>query len=131
MPTTHYSPTHHSRDRREQTMGVIAGGQVLPGRVRAYTQFEMDALATKRLGGAPTGATGDRNYFLVPGGLQGDGLPPVFLEGHVKGTQTILAPSMGTNGWDIGQDQTAADGYEYVIGGNTARNPYACVVGTD
>lgn len=113
-------------------MGVIEGaGQVLGGRVRAYTKFEMDAVGSKLAGGAVTGSAGDESFWLVPGVKEGLGLPVVQFQGHVMGTQTILGPSVTADGWDIGMDQTDNDGYEFAVGGITSRNPLAHVVGTD
>lgn len=84
--------------------------------------FLHEAVSSKRLGGATTGATGDRNQFLFEDGL---------IENHVKGTQTILTPVLTAVGWDIGCDQTAADGNEFTPGILGRLDGPAFKVGTD
>lgn len=107
---------------------AIGTGAKVSGPLRLYHEFRGDVVSAARLGaGAAVGAAGSRNIVHSPGyGFQ----PPLTLEQHVKGTQTILAPVLTTVGLDIAQDQTAADGAEYTLGIN-ARNPFAFVVGTD
>ncbi len=105
-----------------------SGGQVMPGPKRIYTDFKQNPICCADAGGgAPTGATGDVNFMLVPSyGLW----PAAGFEYTIHGTQTIVAPVLTANGLDIGMDQTAADGLE-LDNGITARNPVAFVVGTD
>lgn len=101
-----------------------ANTSIAPARVDSRyvrERFYYEPVASKRLGGAVTGATGDRN--------QAQFLSSLF-EWHVKGTQTILTPIITAVGWDIGMDQTAADGIE-LTNGILARCPVAFVVGTD
>lgn len=75
--------------------------------------------------GAPTGTGGDINSIYIPGPY------PVRGVYNVKGTQTLLAPLLGTSGLDISQDQTDNDGVEYVFGGPcTAQNLVKHTVGT-
>ncbi len=94
---------------------------------RFYHEFRQEPLGSKRLGGAPTGTAGDRNNLWSPGwGFT----PPASFEWHVKGTQTILQPTIGSLGLDINQDQTDNDGIE-LTQGITALSPAAFVVGTD
>ena len=111
----------------EITMPVGYGANV-SGPLRIYHEFRGDVLTSKRLGGAATGATGDRNLLLSPGwGFQ----QPLALEYFILGAgQTILAPVLTANGLNIGLDQAAAEGLELTMGIN-ARSPVAFVVGTD
>jgi hypothetical protein len=107
--------------------GVIGYGATVDLPKRLHHEFRTEPITAKRAGGAATGTTGDRNILLSPGaGFQG----PATFEYHIKGTQTILAPTLGTNGLDIGMDQTDNDGVELTCG-ITARSPLAFVVGTD
>lgn len=69
----------------------------------------------------PTGTTGDTNLLLTDRNA---------FEYHIKGTQTILKPSFGANGLDVGFDQTDNDGVE-LSQGITARSRGAFVIGTD
>lgn len=71
--------------------------------------------------GDPTGTTGDVNRILSG---------PNYYEYHIKGTQTIVAPTWGASGMDIGMDQTDNDGVE-LTNGITARSKAAYTVGTD
>jgi hypothetical protein len=88
-----------------------------------HTYFETRPLAAKANGaGACTGTAGDTNIMAFPWGN-------VF-EYHIKGTQTIVCPVIGTNGLDVGLDQTDDDGVEVTMG-ITALSPLAFVVGTD
>lgn len=75
--------------------------------------------------GDPTGTAADVNsvYF--------EGLPGIYADQIVKGTQTILSPVINALGLDVSQDQTDNDGVEYVFGGNTALSRFAFTVGTD
>lgn len=61
--------------------------------------------------GAPTGVTGDSNIIKLRDQLS--------VYTHVKGTQTILGPVLDTTHLflDVSQDQTNADGIEWVFGG--------------
>jgi len=112
------------------TLAILSasGGQVMPGPVRIFTEFEQQPVCCKSVGaGAATGTAGDVNLMLVPSyGL----LPAAGFEYTIIGTQTILAPSIAAGGLDIGMDQTNNDGV-MLTHGVTARNPMAFVVGTD
>jgi hypothetical protein len=94
---------------------------------RVYHEFRQEPVTSKRLGGAVTGAAGDRNILHSPGMGPAN---PLAMEWHVKGTQTILSPSLSTNGLAITQDLTDNDGIELTCG-ITARGGLAFVVGTD
>lgn len=83
------------------------------------TYFKADGYA------APTGVAGDLNYGSIPCDIGGV-LP---LEWHVKGTQTLLAPTHSVTGLDISQDQTNNDGVEHYLGGNTTRGKHAFTIG--
>lgn len=72
--------------------------------------------------GAATGTTGDVNLLMVDGGR--------ILEYHIKGTQTLVAPVIGSNGLNVSLDLTDNDGIE-LTPGITALSPFAYVVGTD
>lgn len=98
---------------------------VQPRPARIFCDFRQEPFTSKRLGGAATGTAGDRNVLLVPNASDA----AAGFEWVVKGTQTILAPSLGTNGLDIGMDQTSGDGLE-LHNGLTARCPVALTVGT-
>jgi hypothetical protein len=102
----------------------IANDTIRPGKLNRrylFEEFLHEPVTSARLGGAATGATGDRNQALFP---------ETAFEWHVKGTQTILTPILTAVGWDIGMDQTAADGIE-LTNGILPRCPVAFVVGTD
>ena len=84
--------------------------------------FDSTPLTVKKVGaGAATGTGGDENLCLCGG---------VVWENHVLGTQTILAPSLGTYGLNIIQDEAENDGMEYSLGINNS-NKGVFVVGTD
>lgn len=105
-------------------------GYVPPGAKRTYSEFRCEPVTSKRLGGAVTGAAGDRNILLVAG----EGCfsyPAVQWEWVVIGTQTILAPNLTAVGLDLTLDNAVAgDGLE-LHPGATARSPQAFTVGTD
>lgn len=83
-------------------------------------QGKVLADGSTRAHSAPTGATGDENLMMLNGGT---------FEYHILGTQTILAPVLGTGGLDVGMDQTANDGVEICCGIN-AVNKGVFTVGT-
>lgn len=87
-----------------------------------YELFKQDPVTSKRLGGAAGGTTGDRNIMSF--GLN-------LFEWHVKGTQTILTPSITAVGLDIAQDNTATDGIEITPGGVLGRGKHCYTIGTD
>lgn len=73
-----------------------------------YETFDTNPVMVKAQGlGACTGTTGNVNLLRTTYNS---------FEWHVKGTQTILTPTLVTNGLDISQDLTAADGVEYTQG---------------
>lgn len=83
--------------------------------------FDTTPLCVAKLGaGAATGTAGDENLCLCGGTVW---------EYHVLGTQTIVAPSLGTYGLNIVQDDTENDGTEYCLGIN-ANNRGVFTVGT-
>lgn len=86
-----------------------------------YETFKANPATSKVAGGASAGATGTTNVMAFEDNL---------FEYHIKGTQTILAPSIAATGLDVGMDQTAADGVE-VTQGITSRSKAAFTVGTD
>lgn len=108
---------------------TASGGQVMPGARRLWTDFMGTMVASKKGGGAPTGATGDENEMIIGG--YGD-VPAVGLEWHVLGTQTILSPKKTAVGLDVSMDQTANDGLEITPGiFYRANHPGSFKVGTD
>lgn len=87
-----------------------------------FEEFKTRPLACLASGGAPSGTTGAVNLL---------GFPENTLEHLVIGAgQTILVPTLGANGLDISQDQTASEGCE-LCAGITTRSPGRFVVGTD
>lgn len=86
-----------------------------------YETFQSNPVTSKLAGGAATGSTGDTNLMLFP---------QTAFEYHIKGTQTILAPSKVAGGLDIGMDQTDNDGVE-ITQGITAGAKHAYTIGTD
>jgi predicted component of type VI protein secretion system len=70
--------------------------------------------------GAATGTTGDVNVMLTGKNA---------FEYHVKGTQTLVAPSFSSSGLDISLDQTDNDGVE-LTQGISSRSKHAFTVGT-
>lgn len=97
-------------------------GGDMPKFGHTFETFVADPVSSLRLGGAAAGSTGSRNLLTF-------GRMNVF-EQHVKGTQTIILPSVTAVGLDIGQDQTAADGIE-LTQGILARTKHAYTIGTD
>lgn len=91
-------------------------------RRHVYEPFLYEPPTSKRLGGAVTGATGDRNQAQFPNSA---------FEWHVKGTQTILTPVLTVVGWDIAMDQTSGDGIELTNGILGRLDGPAYKVGTD
>lgn len=84
--------------------------------------FDSTPLSVKKVGaGAATGTAGDENLNLIGG---------VTWEYHVLGTQTVVAPSLGTYGLNIVQDDAENDGTEHCLGIN-ANNKGVFTVGTD
>ena len=77
-------------------------------------------------GGPPGGATGDTNvlHFTGAGG-------PAILEQHIKGLgQTLIVPTILSDGLEISGDQTDDEGME-LYAGLTLRSPGVFQVGTD
>lgn len=106
---------------------IIPGGADIRGELaanqsdRVQCYFDSTPLCVKKVGaGAATGTTGDENLCMMQGAT---------FEYHVLGTQTIIAPSLGTYGLDIVQDETENDGVEYCLGIN-ANNRGVFTVGT-
>lgn len=87
------------------------------------TNFNSLQVANGPAGAAVSGTANAINSWSVNG---------LSFEASPRGTQTILAPVMGTTGYiDLGsQDQTAGDGIE-LTRGVTAGTPNAFVIGTD
>lgn len=105
---------------------AIGTGNVVSNLKRHYHEFFSDVVSALRTGGAAAGTTGARN-ILMSGG---DGLaPPMLFEQFILGAgQTIISPTLGANGLDIGLDQTNDEGME-LTQGITARSPMAFVAG--
>lgn len=83
--------------------------------------FDTTPACMAKLGaGAATGTAGDENLCSCGG---------TTFEYHVLGTQTIVAPSLGTYGLNIVQDETENDGVEYCLG-ISALNRGVFTVGT-
>lgn len=83
--------------------------------------FNSEPASCAKLGaGAAVGAAGSENLMVLNDSV---------LEYHISGTQTILSPSLGTNGLNISMDQTENDGVE-VCCGISALCKGAFVVGT-
>jgi hypothetical protein len=87
-----------------------------------HLDFLHEAVTSKRLGGATTGSTGDRNQALFCDGM---------LEWVVLGTQTILTPVLTATGWDVAMDQTNDDGIELTNGILGRLDGPAYKIGTD
>lgn len=86
-----------------------------------YELFKSNPVVSKVAGGASGGTTGDTNVMLFP---------MTAFEYHIKGTQTITAPSRTATGLDIGMDQTDNDGVE-ISQGILAGSKHAYTIGTD
>lgn len=97
----------------------VAQNQV--DRLHTYETFDENPVTAKVGGGAAGGTAGDTNVLL---------LSKTALEYHIKGTQTITAPSLSATGLDIGMDQTDNDGVE-LSHGITAKSRHSFTVGTD
>lgn len=115
-----------------QTLGAagktfIPGGAEVDGELKVKHNdhilefFDANPICSAKLGaGAATGTGGDENLCMLNNSLW---------EYHILGTQTIVAPSMGTGGLNIGLDQTDDDGVEFCLGIN-AHNKGVFTVGT-
>lgn len=90
-------------------------------RIHTYETFDVNPVSAGVAGGASTGTTGDENVMHLGTNV---------LEYHILGTQTITAPSLGSNGLDVSLDQTDDDGVE-ITHGITARSRHAFTIGTD
>lgn len=90
-------------------------------RSHTYESFDVNPTTGAVAGGPATGAAGDENVMNLGKNI---------FEYHILGTQTILAPSLGSNGLNIGMDQAADNGVE-ISQGITSRGRHAFVVGTD
>lgn len=106
----------------------LPGGANVDGPLRTkesklvQCNFDTTPLTVAKVGaGAATGVAGDENLCLC-----GD----VVWENHVLGTQTIIAPSLGTYGLNIVQDEAENDGMEYSLG-ISSLNRGTFTVGTD
>jgi len=95
--------------------------QTMLNRRFTFEEFETNPLTAKVGGGAAGGTAGDTNVLALEDNI---------FEYHVKGTQTITAPSLTSAGLNVGMDQTDNDGVE-VSQGITSRSRGAFVVGTD
>lgn len=84
--------------------------------------FDSEPASCAKLGaGAAVGAAGSENLMVLNDSV---------LEYHISGTQTILSPSLGTNGLNISLDQTENDGVEVCCGiSNHCKGVFT--VGTD
>ncbi|MCP3684326.1 MAG: hypothetical protein GY861_16735 [bacterium] len=106
----------------------IPGGIDTPGVMKFQPgnfireNFDTLPLCVAKLGaGAATGTGGDENLMKLNYST---------FEYHMIGTQTIVAPSYGTNGLNVSLDQTNNDGAEFCLGIN-ALNKGVFTVGTD
>ena len=106
----------------------IPGGVQADGGISAadsnhiIERFDCEPLCVKKTGaGAATGTAGDENLCK---------LNNCTFEYHVLGTQTIVAPGLGTYGLNIVQDETENDGVEYCLG-ISSLNKGVFTVGTD
>jgi len=91
-----------------------------------YVEIDTDPLAMIADGtyGVPAGATGETDYLSFPNGLQ--------MEQFIIGAgQTILAPTMGTNGLAINLDKAVSEGAEYNFDAARTNSKYAFTIGTD
>lgn len=87
----------------------------------AYDDFRFNpACVADAGGGAATGTTGDVNVMNTGGNL---------FEYHIKGTQTLVAPVLETDGLEVALDKTDNDGVEYTLG-ITSRSRFAFTAGT-
>ncbi len=110
----------------------IGSGSVSPTKLNAsnrkytFCSFQNQGAFVPAAGtGTATGTTGDTNYGVIPADIGGV-LPVAY---HIKGTQTIVAPTFSSAGMNVAHDQTSTDGVEYIFGGNTARGKHAYTVG--
>lgn len=95
----------------------LPGGACIEGPVKEVQSdfvneyFNTTPMSMAKLGaGSAVGTTGAENICFIG---------RTVFEYHVLGTQTILAPSLGTYGLNIVQDETENDGTEYCLGINT------------
>lgn len=91
-----------------------------------YENWVNNPVTAKVAGGAASGVTGTTNVMQTRFNA---------FEYNIKGTQTILAPSLvqvsaGVSALNIGMDQTDNDGVEITTGILTS-NPFCFLVGTD
>lgn len=109
------------------TETVLPGGAKIEGPVQAEQSshiieyYDTAPLCVKKVGaGAATGTAGDENMYRLNNSTW---------DYHVLGTQTILAPTQGTYGLNIVQDETENDGTEHCLGIN-AKTKGVFTVGT-
>jgi len=94
-------------------------GDIIPD-VVTMEKFDSQPVCTQNDGTVASGTTGETNVMI---------LPRTAFEYNIKGTQTILVPSIGATGLDVSMDATDNDGVE-ITQGITARSRAAFTVGT-
>lgn len=108
-----------------QVTGNVIGKnvkEVARDKFHVFERFDVEPLCGAKLGaGAAVGAAGSENICRLNDSTW---------EYHVLGTQTILAPSMGSGGLNVSLDAAINDGAEFCLGINAA-NRGVFVVGTD
>jgi hypothetical protein len=107
--------------REDRAISCRTIGRAIGNSRMLYDSFNVEPVSAKVGGGAAGGTTGDTNV-LYSGANS--------FTYHIKGTQTITAPSLGASGLNISMDQTDNDGVELVLGGLKSFGRYVSIVGT-
>ncbi len=107
--------------RADRGLNCLNAARAIGNGRHMYDSFNVEPISAKVGGGAATGTAGDTNV-LYSGSNE--------FTYHIKGTQTITAPSLGTAGLNISMDQTDNDGVELVTGGLKSFGRYVTTVGT-
>lgn len=107
--------------RKDRAISARQMPRAVGGMERLYDPCNLEPVSAAVAGGAATGTAGDENVMQMG---------PNSYEYSPKGTQTILAPSLGAAGLDVNMDQTDNDGVEIVPGTNSLIGRYAYTIGT-
>jgi hypothetical protein len=107
--------------RADRAINCLNAARIVGNLRHMYDSCNVEPISAKVGGGAAGGTTGDTNV-LYSGSNE--------YTYHIKGTQTITAPSLGAAGLNISMDQTDNDGMEFVLGGLKSFGRYVSTVGT-
>ena len=107
--------------RDDRGLSCANGAFLMGNPQRMFDACNVNPVSAAKAGGAATGTAGDINVMQTGAN---------FYEYSPKGTQTILAPSLGAAGINVNMDQTDNDGVEIVLGSNSTIGRYAFTMGS-